>query len=86
MYSSDHYSGRINICSTFNGKSIVEINPCDNLDLIESAQNDSDNIRRNKAPSSAQEALKQVTALFYDEEQHIIYTGNTNGYIHVWST
>jgi hypothetical protein len=34
---------------------------------------------------TAQEALKDVTALFYDEHRNEIYTGNQHGLVHVWS-
>lgn len=86
-YSSVSCNGTINICSTFSGKSIVELNPCNNIDLTDATSNDSDNSRTNEAESSAhQKDLKFVTAIFYDEEHHKIYTGTTDGFIHVWST
>jgi hypothetical protein len=86
MYSSGSYNGAINVCSTFNGKSIVEVIPCDNLDLAAANSMDSANNRTYVVHSSADEALKKVTALFFDEEHHRVYTGNTRGVIHVWPT
>jgi NAD(P)H-dependent FMN reductase len=85
-YSSGSYHGAINICSTFNAESIVEVIPCDNLDLAAANSMDSSNNMTYVVQSRADEALKKVTALFYDEEHHRIYTGNTSGVIHVWST
>ncbi|WIA16717.1 hypothetical protein OEZ85_013371 [Tetradesmus obliquus] len=34
---------------------------------------------------SAQTALADVTALLYDEHQHVIYTGSTAGVVHKWA-
>ena len=30
-------------------------------------------------------ALTDVTALFYDEEHNEIYTGNKDGFVHIWA-
>ncbi|TVU36612.1 hypothetical protein EJB05_18551, partial [Eragrostis curvula] len=36
--------------------------------------------------SSPSEALRDITALYYDEERDEIYTGNGQGLVHVWSS
>jgi hypothetical protein len=53
MYSSGPYNGAINVCSTFNGKSIVELIACDNLDLAAANSMDSANNRTDVVHSSA---------------------------------
>ncbi|GLJ54575.1 hypothetical protein SUGI_1172210 [Cryptomeria japonica] len=35
--------------------------------------------------STIQDALEDITALFYDEDTNEIYTGDTRGFVHVWS-
>ena len=35
--------------------------------------------------SPTEEALTDVTAIFYDEEHNEIYSGNRNGIVSVWS-
>jgi hypothetical protein len=32
------------------------------------------------------EALMDVTALYYDGEHEEIYTGNSEGFVHMWSS
>lgn len=63
-------SGTINISSIMTGKCLAKI----------------------EAPQpcgpegiAVEEALTDVTALFYDEQNNEIYTGNRNGVVHVWS-
>jgi hypothetical protein len=53
MYSSGSYNGAINVCSTFNGKSIVELIACDNLDLAAANSMDSANNRTDVVHSSS---------------------------------
>ncbi|KAG8054972.1 hypothetical protein GUJ93_ZPchr0001g29474 [Zizania palustris] len=38
-----------------------------------------------KFQSTPSEALGDITALYYDEEREEIYTGNRQGFLHVWS-
>ncbi|GLJ54462.1 hypothetical protein SUGI_1169690 [Cryptomeria japonica] len=35
--------------------------------------------------STLQDVLEDITAIFYDEDRNEIYTGNTGGFVHVWS-
>ena len=65
----------------------MELNPRDNyLDPAAATGMDSDNNGTDEAQGRAYEALRNVTALFYDQAHHRIYTGNLSGFIHVWST
>ncbi|KAG0513285.1 hypothetical protein BDA96_10G088400 [Sorghum bicolor] len=76
--------GSINIFNTFNGESVWKINPCDDVDLAIATRKESGNNMTNSR-SILHEALQDVTTLLYDEERHIIYTGNKRGLFHVWS-
>ncbi|KAL6642558.1 hypothetical protein ACP70R_020739 [Stipagrostis hirtigluma subsp. patula] len=76
--------GSINICNTFSGKTIFKINPYDDLDLKVAPRKEVDR-KRTKIRCNIHEALHNVTALYYDEERHIIYTGNFQGFVHMWS-
>lgn len=73
--------GSINISNILTGKCLAKIradDPC--VRIAPRARTNSSIIR-----SSVQEALEDVTALFYDEERNEIYTGNRHGLVHVWS-
>jgi len=84
LYSEFSSIGSINIFNTFNGESVWKINPCDDVDLAIATRKESGNNMTNSR-SILHEALQDVTTLLYDEERHIIYTGNKRGLFHVWS-
>eukprot|EP00245_Coleochaete_scutata_P007175 TRINITY_DN22284_c0_g1_i1.p1 TRINITY_DN22284_c0_g1~~TRINITY_DN22284_c0_g1_i1.p1 ORF type:complete len:473 (-),score=65.66 TRINITY_DN22284_c0_g1_i1:261-1679(-) len=70
--------GSINISSIQNGKCLAKI-------LANDDNQQQCRVRGRPNRSTVQEALEDVTALFYDEERNEIYTGNRQGLIHVWS-
>ena len=73
--------GSINISNILTGKCLAKIRADDpSLGISPRTRANSSSIR-----SSVQEALEDVTALFYDEERNEIYTGNRHGLVHVWS-
>ncbi|KAG0569531.1 hypothetical protein M758_6G094200 [Ceratodon purpureus] len=73
--------GSINISNILTGKCLAKIRADDpSVGISPRTRANSSNIR-----SSVQEALEDVTALFYDEERNEIYTGNRHGLVHVWS-
>ena len=73
--------GSINISNILTGKCLAKIRADDpSVVICPLSRPNSSNIR-----SSVQEALEDVTALFYDEERNEIYTGNRHGLVHVWS-
>lgn len=73
--------GSINISNILTGKCLAKIRADDpSVGICPRARPNTFNIR-----SSVQEALEDVTALFYDEERNEIYTGNRHGLVHVWS-
>lgn len=73
--------GSINISNILTGKCLAKIRADDpSVVICPLSRSNSSNIR-----SSVQEALEDVTALFYDEERNEIYTGNRHGLVHVWS-
>uniref|UniRef100_A0A0A9HEN8 Uncharacterized protein n=1 Tax=Arundo donax TaxID=35708 RepID=A0A0A9HEN8_ARUDO len=39
-----------------------------------------------KFQNTPSEALRNITALYYDEKREEIYTGNAQGLVHVWSS
>ncbi len=73
--------GSINISNILTGKCLAKIRADDpSVGISPRTRANSSNIR-----SSVQEALEDVTALFYDEERNEIYTGNRHGLVHVWA-
>jgi hypothetical protein len=73
--------GSINISNILTEKCLAKIRADDpSVVICPLSRPNSSNIR-----SSVQEALEDVTALFYDEERNEIYTGNRHGLVHVWS-
>lgn len=73
--------GSINISNILTGKCLAKIRATDpNVQISPRGRVNSSSIR-----SSVQEALEDITALFYDEEKNEIYTGNRQGLVHVWS-
>ncbi|XP_058079986.1 uncharacterized protein LOC131228162 isoform X2 [Magnolia sinica] len=73
--------GSINMSNILTGKCIAKISSSDpNLQISPRGRTGRSWIR-----STVQEALEDVTALFYDEDRNEIYTGNKQGLIHVWS-
>ncbi|KAF6146715.1 hypothetical protein GIB67_009001 [Kingdonia uniflora] len=75
-------AGSINMSNILTGKCIAKICSSEHKLQITSKRRARE---RSWIRSSAQEALEDVTALFYDEDRNEIYTGNNQGLIHVWS-
>ncbi|VAI28875.1 unnamed protein product [Triticum turgidum subsp. durum] len=73
--------GSINMSDIMTGKCIAKIAANDPALTIAPRKNGSPSIW-----SSIPEALEDVTALFYDEDRNEIYTGNSQGLVHVWSS
>uniref|UniRef100_A0A453K3R5 Uncharacterized protein n=1 Tax=Aegilops tauschii subsp. strangulata TaxID=200361 RepID=A0A453K3R5_AEGTS len=73
--------GSINMSDIMTGKCIAKIAANDPALSIAPRKNGSPSIW-----SSIPEALEDVTALFYDEDRNEIYTGNSQGLVHVWSS
>ncbi|KAH9767662.1 hypothetical protein KPL71_011352 [Citrus sinensis] len=68
-------NGSINISRILTGKCLAKIRASDSHSPSPASR-----IRSTDA-----EALKDITALFYDEARNEIYTGNKHGSVHVWS-
>merc|ERR1712070_1044052 len=62
--------GSVNISSIFTGESLASIAPC---------TQDGTKRRHNAA-------LQGISAVFYSEEHHEIYTGNEQGLLHTWAS
>lgn len=83
-------AGWINICSLLTGKCLAKIN-ADNTRMLKQCKCSgrrchlSKPIQGTEIQSTVQDALKNITALFYDEERGELYTGQENGLLHVWS-
>jgi hypothetical protein len=73
--------GSINMSDIMTGKCIAKIAANDPALRIAPRKNGSPSIW-----STIPEALEDVTALFYDEDRNEIYTGNSHGLVHVWSS
>lgn len=73
--------GSINISNILTGKCLAKICATDPNVKVSPRE------RANSSPviSTIREALEDITALFYDEENNEIYTGNRYGRVHVWS-
>eukprot|EP00249_Psilotum_nudum_P019932 c27482_g1_i1 orf=508-1896(-) len=79
--SDEESVGSINISNILTGKCLAKIQASDpNVRISARGQANSSKIR-----NTAQEALEDITALYYDEERNEIYTGNRYGLVHVWS-
>ncbi|XP_042508278.1 uncharacterized protein LOC122084249 isoform X1 [Macadamia integrifolia] len=74
--------GSINMSNILTGKCIAKISSCEPTLKISPRGRTRG---RSWIRSTVQEALEDVTALFYDEDRNEIYTGNKQGLIHVWS-
>ncbi|KVI11227.1 uncharacterized protein LOC112507166 [Cynara cardunculus var. scolymus] len=81
-------AGSINISNIWTGKCIAKINASNAV----SSKQDDDDDEDGRSPNQRQvevnmveEALEDITSLYYDEERNEIYTGNSNGLVHVWS-
>lgn len=73
--------GSINISNILTGKCLAKIRANDpNVQISPRNRPNASTIR-----STVEEALEDITALFYDEERNEIYTGNWHGLVHVWS-
>ena len=73
--------GSINMSDIMTGKCIAKIAANDPALSIAPRK-----IGRPAIWSTIPEALEDVTALFYDEDRNEIYTGNSHGLVHVWSS
>ncbi|MQL86351.1 hypothetical protein Taro_018869 [Colocasia esculenta] len=74
--TDDHAAGSINISNILTGKCLAKIheNSCEKL------------IHASRFRNTVAEALEDITALYYDEDRNEIYTGNRQGFVHVWSS
>ncbi|XP_072972404.1 uncharacterized protein [Typha angustifolia] len=75
--------GSINMSNILTGKCIAKISAND--PALQICPHRSGEASHSSIRSTVQEALEDVTALFYDEDKNEIYTGNKHGLIHVWS-
>ncbi|XP_072989523.1 uncharacterized protein [Typha latifolia] len=75
--------GSINMSNILTGKCIAKISAND--PALQICPHRSGESSHSSIRSTVQEALEDVTALFYDEDKNEIYTGNKHGLIHVWS-
>ena len=66
--------GSVNVSSIFTGKCIAKIEPAPAGTEAAAMEN----------PRHAK-ALEKVSAVFYNEDQNEIYTGNEKGHLHIWS-
>lgn len=85
-----HAAGSINVSNILTGKCLAKIRATNSVPTDESRYSgrNCSSKKRTRASwtrSTVAEALKDITALFYDEERNEIYTGNTHGLVHVWS-
>lgn len=74
-------TGSINISNISTGKCLAKITASNSIPSQEECSCTESSVGR----STVAEALEDITALFYDEERHEIYTGKRNGLVHVWS-
>ncbi|KAI3694955.1 hypothetical protein L1987_77941 [Smallanthus sonchifolius] len=82
-HSTRTRAGSINISNIWTGKCIAKINSS-NAIPSKDEQGSSSNTKRVEV-NMVEEALEDITALYFDEEHNEIYTGNNNGLVHVWS-
>ncbi|XP_068341445.1 uncharacterized protein [Pyrus communis] len=92
--SDDHWAeanaaGSIHISNILTGKCLAKINPSNGGPKIDNREGNAGSSRKQSnssvVSSTVADALKDVTALFYDEDRNEIYTGNRHGFVHVWS-
>ncbi|RLN31238.1 hypothetical protein C2845_PM05G17150 [Panicum miliaceum] len=75
--------GSINMSEIMTGKCIAKI--AANNPTISVAPRRNGCNERSSVSCTPPEALKDVTAVLYDEDRNEIYTGNKHGLLHVWS-
>ncbi|GLJ54463.1 hypothetical protein SUGI_1169700 [Cryptomeria japonica] len=78
---SDKRECSINIINTLTGNCCAKIGGNDS-DVGKSCRNRSN---LSLMQNTVQDVLENTTAFFYDEERNEVYTGNENGFIHIWS-
>lgn len=83
-------AGSINISNILTGKCLAKINAHNTLVIKECKCsgrpcNLCKAVRATEITSTVEDALEDITAIFYDEERNDIYTGKGNGFLHVWS-
>ncbi|GLJ54586.1 hypothetical protein SUGI_1172570 [Cryptomeria japonica] len=78
---SDKTNCSINIINSLTGNCCATIGG-DDPDVGTSCRNQSN---LSLIQNTFQDALDNVTALFYDKETNEVYTGNKRGFVHVWS-
>ncbi|CAN8317143.1 unnamed protein product [Cochlearia groenlandica] len=76
-------AGSINVSNILTGKCLAKIKASNEHSKEEECS--SSLVKSKQRISDVAEALEDITALFYDEERNEIYTGNSNGFLHVWS-
>lgn len=77
-------AGSINISNIWTGKCIAKINSSNAISSKEEEGSSSSRSRQIEV-NMVEEALEDITALYFDEDRNEIYTGNSNGLVHVWS-
>ncbi|KAK1434587.1 hypothetical protein QVD17_00334 [Tagetes erecta] len=77
-------AGSINISNIWTGKCIAKINTSSAIPSKDEEEGSSSNTSQDEM-RMVEEALEDITALYFDEEHNEIYTGNSNGLVHVWS-
>ncbi|KAM0040616.1 putative transcription factor WD40-like family [Helianthus debilis subsp. tardiflorus] len=82
--ATDTRAGSINISNIWTGKCIAKINSSNAMPSKDEQEGSSSN-KRQVEVNMVEEALEDITALYFDEEHNEIYTGNSNGLVHVWS-
>ncbi|KAI3781417.1 hypothetical protein L2E82_11431 [Cichorium intybus] len=81
---TDRRAGSINISNIWTGKCIAKINSSNAISCKDEEGSSSVNGKRIEV-NMVEEALEDITALYFDEDRNEIYTGNSNGLVHVWS-
>ncbi|CAH1433216.1 unnamed protein product [Lactuca virosa] len=81
---TDRRAGSINISNIWTGKCIAKINSSNAVSSKEEEGSSSSRSRQIEV-NMVEEALEDITALYFDEDRNEIYTGNSNGLVHVWS-
>ncbi|KAJ3669106.1 hypothetical protein LUZ60_011056 [Juncus effusus] len=76
-------AGSINISNILTGKCLAKIRA--NSTVYKSRKKGAMSASSNGFHNTVSEALEDITALYYDEDRDEIYTGNRQGFVHVWS-
>ncbi|XP_071722074.1 uncharacterized protein [Rutidosis leptorrhynchoides] len=76
-------AGSINISNIWTGKCISKINSSNAIPPKDEGESSSN--QRKIDMNMVEQALVNITALYFDEERNEIYTGDSNGLVHVWS-